>query len=125
MSGYGSSYTWPYRANASVVDLVPKDMLFMVPEHWYRYPPINPLWHSLLGLVMILLGIVSMIGNGVVLYLMTTVRSLRTPTNMLICNLALSDFLMMATNAPTMARKFPPFFAMIINNNKNLSPASP
>lgn len=71
----------------------------------YKYPPINPLWHSLLGLVMILLGIVSMIGNGVVLYLMTTVRSLRTPTNMLICNLALSDFLMMATNAPTMARE--------------------
>jgi r-opsin len=101
MSGYG----YAYRANASVVDLVPKDMLFMVPEHWYKYPPINPLWHSLLGLVMILLGIVSMIGNGVVIYLMTTVKSLRTPTNMLICNLAVSDFLMMATNAPTMARE--------------------
>ena len=104
MSTYASSHVaWPYRANASVVDLVPRDMLFMVPEHWYRYPPINPLWHSLLGLVMVLLGIVSMIGNGMVLYLMTTVRSLRTPTNMLICNLAFSDFLMMATNAPTMA----------------------
>lgn len=102
-----SAYAYgAYRANASVVDLVPKDMLFMVPEHWYRFPPINPLWHSLLGFVMILLGIVSIIGNGMVLYLMTTVRSLRTPTNMLICNLAFSDFMMMATNAPTMAREF-------------------
>lgn len=102
MSGYGSN-VWPYRANASIVDMVPKEMLFMVPEHWYRYPPINPLWHSLLGLLMILLGVISMMGNGMVLYLMTTVKSLRTPTNMLICQLALSDFLMMASNAPTMA----------------------
>lgn len=83
--------------------MVPRDMLHMVPLHWYRFPPLNPLWHSLIGIMMTLLGIISVAGNGMVLYVMMSTKSLRTPTNMLICNLAFSDFAMMVFNAPTMA----------------------
>ena len=77
--GYGSPFMFPYRSNATVVDAVPQDMLFMVHEHWYNFPPMNPLWHSLLGAAMVVLGIISIVGNGVVIYLMTAVKSLRTP----------------------------------------------
>ncbi|GFY51269.1 ocellar opsin [Trichonephila inaurata madagascariensis] len=94
---------FPYQRNATVVDSVPSDILHMVHEHWYQFPPMNPLWHSLLGLAMIILGIVSVIGNGMVIYLMTSTKSLKTPTNMLIVNLAFSDFCMMAFMMPTMA----------------------
>ncbi|KFM77102.1 Ocellar opsin, partial [Stegodyphus mimosarum] len=94
---------YPYQRNATVVDSVPSDILHMVHEHWYQFAPLNPLWHSLLGLAIIVLGIISVIGNGMVIYLMTTTKSLKTPTNMLIVNLAFSDFSMMAFMMPTMA----------------------
>jgi len=99
---YGGAF-FPYQRNATVVDSVPMEILHMVHEHWYQFPPMNPLWHSLLGLAMIVLGIVSVIGNGMVVYLMTSTKSLKTPTNMLIVNLAFSDFCMMAFMMPTMA----------------------
>ncbi|RWS24862.1 ocellar opsin-like protein [Leptotrombidium deliense] len=101
--GTALGHFWPYTANATIVDLLPKDMLYMIHEHWYRFPPINPLWHSLLGAMLIILGIISVFGNGVVIYLMSTVKYLRTPTNMLVANLAFSDFCMMAFNMPAMA----------------------
>ncbi|RWS14076.1 ocellar opsin-like protein [Dinothrombium tinctorium] len=101
--GAGFSAFWPYRSNATVVDMVPKDMLHMVHPHWYRFPPMNPLWHSLLGVAMIIFGIISVLGNGIVIYLMSSVKYLRTPTNLLVTNLALSDFLMMAYMMPVMA----------------------
>ncbi|XP_023213981.1 lateral eye opsin-like [Centruroides sculpturatus] len=93
----------PYRRNASIVDSVPDNMLYMIDEHWYNFPPINPLWHSLLGIAMVVLGIISIAGNGVVIYLMVSTKTLRTPTNLLIVNLAFSDFCMMAFMMPTMA----------------------
>ena len=77
-AGYGS-FMFPYRSNATVVDVVPKDMLFMIHDHWYNFPPMNPLWHSLLGVAMVILGLISVVGNGIVIYLMTAVKSLRTP----------------------------------------------
>lgn len=112
-AGYGSSL-WPYHSNATVVDVVPLDMRYMIHDHWYdsltgieavelsrlwvstlkrcatpfssryHHSPMNPLWHSLLGVTMVVLGIISVVGNGVVLYLMLTVKSLRTP-NVSIC----------------------------------------
>lgn len=65
---------FPYQRNMTVVDTVPSEILHMVHEHWYQFAPLNPLWHSLLGIVMIVLGIVSVIGNGMVIYLMTTTK---------------------------------------------------
>ncbi|XP_015911002.1 ocellar opsin [Parasteatoda tepidariorum] len=93
----------PYEKNASIVDLLPPDMLPLIHDHWYGYPPIKSIWHIVLGLVIIILGIISISGNGLVLYLMATVRSLRTPSNLLVMNLAFSDFCMLAYMMPAMA----------------------
>lgn len=88
--------------NISVVDRVPPEMLSMVDAHWYQFPPMNPLWHSILGFAIFVLGFISIIGNGMVVYIFTSTKPLRTPSNLLVVNLAFSDFLMMFTMAPPM-----------------------
>jgi r-opsin len=68
----------------------------------YQFAPLNPLWHGLIGFVIGVLGVVSFCGNGMVLYIFGTTKSLRSPSNLLIMNLALSDYLMMITMAAPM-----------------------
>lgn len=109
-----AAYTWAAQGggfgNQTVVDKVPPEMLHMIDPHWYQFPPMNPLWHALLGFVIGVLGVVSFIGNGMVIYIFTSTKSLRTPSNLLVVNLAISDFLMMLCLSPTMVRiyaKFP------------------
>lgn len=62
----------------------------------------DPIWHKILGLVMIVLGFMGWIGNGVVVYVFLMTSSLRTPTNFLVVNLAFSDFIMMMFMSPPM-----------------------
>ncbi|KAF4522579.1 Long wavelength sensitive opsin 3 [Ephemera danica] len=62
----------------------------------------NPLWHNILGFAIFLLGVIAWIGNGVVIYIFSTTKSLRTPSNLLVVNLAFSDFLMMVCMCPPM-----------------------
>ncbi|XP_076030478.1 rhodopsin-like [Oratosquilla oratoria] len=93
--------TNPY-GNYTVVDTVPKEILHMVDSHWYQFPPMNPLWYGLLGFAIFVLGAMSVIGNGVVIWVFMNTKSLRSPANTLVVNLALSDFLMMLTMFPPM-----------------------
>lgn len=101
-----AAYTWAAQGggfgNQTVVDKVPPEMLHMVDAHWYQFPPMNPLWHALLGFVIGVLGTISVIGNGMVVFIFTTTKSLRTPSNLLVVNLAISDFLMMLCMSPAM-----------------------
>ncbi|XP_012235220.1 rhodopsin isoform X1 [Linepithema humile] len=101
-----AAYTWAAQGggfgNQTVVDKVPPEMLHLVDPHWYQFPPMNPLWHALLGFVIGILGSISVIGNGMVVYIFTTTKSLRTPSNLLVVNLAISDFLMMLCMSPAM-----------------------
>lgn len=62
----------------------------------------DPMWHNILGLVMIVLGFMGWSGNGVVVYVFLMTPSLRTPSNLLIINLAFSDFIMMVIMSPPM-----------------------
>ncbi|KAI4464210.1 opsin [Holotrichia oblita] len=91
-----------FGGNITVVDKVPPEMLHMVDEYWYQYPPLNPLWHAILGFIIGVLGFVSITGNGMVIYIFSSTKSLRTPSNLLVVNLAFSDFLMMTTMSPPM-----------------------
>nr|BAQ54707.1 opsin, long-wavelength sensitive type [Sympetrum frequens] len=93
----GSGYS-----NHTVVDSVLPEMLHLIDPHWYQFPPMNPLWHGILGFVIGCLGLVSWCGNGVVIYIFSTTKSLRTPSNLLVVNLAISDFFMMVIMCPFM-----------------------
>nr|BAQ54835.1 opsin, long-wavelength sensitive type [Asiagomphus melaenops] len=89
-------------SNQTVVDMVPPEMLPWVDAHWYQFPPMNPLWHGILGFAIAVLGFISWVGNGVVIYIFSSTKTLRTPSNLLVVNLAFSDFLMMVFMCPMM-----------------------
>lgn len=91
-----------FGGNITVVDKVPPELLHLVDAHWYQFPPMNPLWHGIFGFFLTILGIVSIAGNGMVIYIFSTTKSLRSPSNLLVVNLAFSDFCMMLSMAPTM-----------------------
>lgn len=92
-----------FGGNLTVVDKVPPDLLPLVDNHWYQYPPLNPMWHSILGLVIALFGLLGFCGNAMVIYIFSCTKSLRTPSNLFVVNLAFSDFLMMTALCPMMA----------------------
>lgn len=89
-------------ANMSVFERVPPEMQHLIDPHWNQFPPMHTYWNYALGVVMIVLGIISWCGNGVVVYIFSTTKSLRTPSNLLVLNLAFSDFMMMVAMSPPM-----------------------
>jgi len=103
MSYGGQSVSFGYPAGVTVADLAPAHMKHLIHPHWNNYPPVNPMWHYLLGVIYCFLGTASFLGNGTVIYLYLKVKSLRTPSNLLIVNLAVLDFNMLVTNFPFFA----------------------
>ncbi|XP_056252043.1 melanopsin-A-like [Seriola aureovittata] len=56
--------------------------------------------HYTIGSVILAIGITGMVGNFLVIYAFSRSRSLRTPANMFIINLAITDLLMCVTQTP-------------------------
>lgn len=56
--------------------------------------------HYIIGTVILLVGITGMMGNSLVIYVFCRSRSLRTPGNMFVVNLAVADLLMSLTQSP-------------------------
>jgi len=118
---YGQSVEFSYPSGVTIADIAPAHIKHMIHPHWENYPPVNPMWHYLLGVIYIILGVVSFTGNGIVIYLYLKVKSLRTPSNLLITNLAVLDWLMLLSNFPAFAYNcfnggvwnFSPFFCEI------------
>nr|BAQ54855.1 opsin, long-wavelength sensitive type [Anax parthenope] len=97
-----SAERWGRAINKTIVDKVLPDMLPSIDPQWYQFPPINPVWHDILGFVIGVMGLVSWTGNGVVLYVFSNTKYLRTPSNYLVVNLAFTDFFMMIIMCPFM-----------------------
>lgn len=55
-SGFGGG-------NLTVVDKVSPDMIHLVDAYWYQFPPMNPLWHGILGFMIGVLGVISILGK--------------------------------------------------------------
>lgn len=89
-----------YAPGVAITDFVTEDMKALIHPHWNKFPPVNPMWHYLLGTIYIFLGAISLIGNGVVISLFTKTKGLRSTANMFVVNLAFSDFCMMITQFP-------------------------
>ncbi|XP_022209948.2 opsin Rh3 [Drosophila obscura] len=74
---------------------VPPDELRHIPEHWLSYPEPPESMNYLLGTLYIFFTVISMLGNGLVIWVFSAAKSLRTPSNILVINLAFCDFMMM------------------------------
>ncbi|XP_013138793.1 PREDICTED: opsin, ultraviolet-sensitive-like isoform X1 [Papilio polytes] len=87
------------------------EYLFMINPHWLRFSPPPPVIHYTLASIYIAILVTGCFGNIMVLYMYCRCRTLRTAGNILVANLALSDFIMLAKT---------PIF---IFNSFNLGPA--
>ncbi|XP_043452704.1 melanopsin isoform X1 [Prionailurus viverrinus] len=69
---------------------------------WIPFPTVDVPDHAhyTLGTVILLVGLTGILGNLMVIYTFCRSRGLRTPANMFIINLAVSDFFMSFTQAP-------------------------
>ncbi|KAK3573476.1 hypothetical protein QTP86_024687, partial [Hemibagrus guttatus] len=56
--------------------------------------------HYSIGAVIFAIGVTGIVGNFLVIYVFTRSRTLRTPANMFIINLAITDFFMCASQSP-------------------------
>uniref|UniRef100_A0A182J7D3 G-protein coupled receptors family 1 profile domain-containing protein n=1 Tax=Anopheles atroparvus TaxID=41427 RepID=A0A182J7D3_ANOAO len=93
--------TWTISVvNLTVVDKVPPEMLHLVDTYWYQFPPLETKWHAALATAIGLLALISIVGNGCVVLIFSSTKSLRTPSNLMVINLAFADFMMMFTMAP-------------------------
>ena len=95
-----SHYNLAYPKGATHLDGVDQEAMAVIDEHWGQFPPQNPFINHIFGICYIFLWIVNLVGNGSVCYIFLKVKSLRTPSNMFVVNLAFSDMLMMITQAP-------------------------
>ena len=61
---YGSGgMNFGYPDGISVSDMVPEHIKHMIHPHWDNFPPVNPMWHYLLGVVYLFLGAISLFGE--------------------------------------------------------------
>ncbi|KAM4033043.1 melanopsin isoform 2-T2 [Anomaloglossus baeobatrachus] len=69
-------------------------------HHAYPTADVPDHVHYIIGAVILAVGITGTLGNFLVIYAFCRSRSLRSPANMFIINLAISDFCMSITQAP-------------------------
>ncbi|XP_053307241.1 melanopsin isoform X2 [Spea bombifrons] len=69
-------------------------------HHAYPTADVPDHVHYTIGAIILAVGITGTLGNFLVIYAFCRSRSLRSPANMFIINLAISDFFMSATQAP-------------------------
>ncbi|XP_026134389.1 melanopsin-A-like [Carassius auratus] len=99
LSSWNNSVMSAYK----LVDLPPTTTsVAMVEESVYPFPTVDVPDHAhyTIGAVILTVGITGMLGNFLVVYAFSRSRTLRTPANLFIINLAITDFLMCATQAP-------------------------
>uniref|UniRef100_A0A4W5NYG0 Opsin 4a (melanopsin) n=1 Tax=Hucho hucho TaxID=62062 RepID=A0A4W5NYG0_9TELE len=75
-------------------------MVHEAPRHPFPTVDVPDHAHYTIGAVILAIGITGMVGNFLVIYAFSRSRSLRTPANMFIINLAITDFMMCITQAP-------------------------
>uniref|UniRef100_A0ABD2WQW7 G-protein coupled receptors family 1 profile domain-containing protein n=1 Tax=Trichogramma kaykai TaxID=54128 RepID=A0ABD2WQW7_9HYME len=78
---------------------IPQDHMELVHPHWRGFVAPGKYWHIGMALVYFMLLVMSFVGNGCVVWIFSTSKALRTPSNLFIINLAIFD-LVMAVEIP-------------------------
>merc|ERR1711973_1005806 len=92
-----SSYNLFYPKGANQLFDIPEEVMPVINQHWAQFPPQHPLIPHIFGILFFFLWMVNFVGNGLVIFIFLKTKSLRTPINMFVVNLALSDCVMMST----------------------------
>nr|BAQ54755.1 opsin, short-wavelength sensitive type [Somatochlora uchidai] len=75
---------------------VPANYLDYIHPHWRQYKAPHLYQHFLLGFIYAIIFAIGMFGNFLVLWAFATSKRLRTPSNLLVANLAVFDAVMMS-----------------------------
>lgn len=73
---------------------IPPEHMDIVHIHWRGYLAPGKYWHIGLALLYFMLFVMSVVGNGCVVWIFSTSKALRTPSNMFVINLAVFDLTM-------------------------------
>ncbi|KAG4077086.1 hypothetical protein HA402_016073 [Bradysia odoriphaga] len=101
----------PYLALSAFNEQVDPNFVALINPFWLKFNPAPANAHYTLGIIHSFIMVVGLFGNAIVIYMFIRCRSIRTPCNTLIINLAISDFFMLA-KAP-----------IVIYNSFKLGPA--
>ncbi|XP_060745873.1 opsin 4b [Tachysurus vachellii] len=101
MAGNGQTEEpWNY-SSAELLERTTPVSMIQTPHYPFPTVDVPDHAHYTVGSVILIIGITGMVGNFLVMYAFCKSRSLRTPANMFIINLAITDFLMCVTQTPT------------------------
>ncbi|XP_015791070.1 opsin, ultraviolet-sensitive-like [Tetranychus urticae] len=75
-------------------DLLTTDLLEYIPDHWSQFEPPSSCTNLLLAILYFLIFVFGCGGNGLVIVLYLKNKKLRSPSNLLLFNLAIADFFM-------------------------------
>nr|BAQ54814.1 opsin, rhodopsin-7 like [Tanypteryx pryeri] len=67
------------------------EYLLLINPHWLTFPPPRPSSHYILAVLYMVVMFVGVSGNFLVIFMFCRCKSLRTPANILVMNLAVSD----------------------------------
>nr|BAQ54884.1 opsin, rhodopsin-7 like [Epiophlebia superstes] len=81
---------WP-TAQWKTHGLYTDDYLLLINPHWLRFPPPHPTSHYVLAALYATVMAIGVSGNFLVIFMFCRCKSLRTPANILVMNLAVSD----------------------------------
>ncbi|XP_022241099.1 opsin, ultraviolet-sensitive-like [Limulus polyphemus] len=76
-------------------ELLSPEYFNIVPDLWLQFPPPSIEAHQVLGAVYTLIMVPGVLGNVLLIWIVCSTKALRTPSHILVVNLAISDFLMM------------------------------
>ncbi|XP_014283879.2 opsin, ultraviolet-sensitive [Halyomorpha halys] len=73
-----------------------KDFLRIINRHWLTFPPPGRNAHLIFMTIYLVLAMFGLPGNAIVIFMIARCRSLRTPSNLLVLNLAISDLILLS-----------------------------
>merc|ERR1719483_1873707 len=91
-----------------VEQLVSDDIKEFAAPHWLSFPPSNPFFAVAIAIFYAILTVVILSANGFIIFLFVKEPSLRTPNNLFVLNLSISDFLLILCEGPPIV--FAPFY---------------
>jgi len=97
---------WSLPDSFTIYQFAPEDIRSFLHPHWHNMKAPHPVAFYFLGVYFLFLGIIAVFGNYCVLRIFGSTPALRTPSNMLVLNLALSDLLLVVTMFPEMIYNF-------------------
>ncbi|XP_022240090.1 opsin, ultraviolet-sensitive-like [Limulus polyphemus] len=77
-------------------ELLTPEFFELVPDFWLHFPPPSEEAHQTLGVLYTLIMVPGILGNALIIWLVCSTKTIRTPSNFLVVNLAISDFCMLA-----------------------------